>query len=480
MAPELIDPERFGSPFLRTPATDVYAFACVCLELYTGRPPFANLSETATLLRVINGDRPERPSCEPAMSDALWQHVNECWAQDSAARPATDVVLQQIQGLNYVSWLATHFSETTQLNPDVDTTNERPARPWIQFHKAPPPSTDDAVLTPASDADIMRRLRRSVSHRNPKTIYSMTKKLGQGGRSGPVYQATKSTTGRIVVITQNNMSYQLKHLFLNQLSVMKELEHPNIISFVESYLVEPEELWIFTDYVEGGELTEIIRNNRMVEDQMSSICWQICKGLAYLHSQSIVHRDIRPDNILVDSLGRLKIKGFGFCAKLTEQRPRGASMAGTPHWMAPEVVKQKEYGVKADVWSLGILAIELTGVENRPPYIDEEPLTVLYAIAANGTPTLKRPEALSLELKNFLALCLCLEVESRGTVIDLLVVSLGNAGLLAAADDWHSTPSTKRVHGTVEPSEWRGGEEVDAILEGEGVHCLIQLLCSSA
>ncbi|KAJ7817235.1 kinase-like domain-containing protein [Mycena leptocephala] len=67
MAPELIDPERFGSPFLRTPATDVYAFACVCLELYTGRPPFANLSETATLLRVINGDRPERPSCEPAI-----------------------------------------------------------------------------------------------------------------------------------------------------------------------------------------------------------------------------------------------------------------------------------------------------------------------------------------------------------------------------------------------------------------------------
>jgi serine/threonine protein kinase len=112
--------------------------------------------------------------------------------------------------------------------------------------------------------------------------------------------------------------------------------------------------------------------------------------------------------------------------------------------MAPEVVKQKEYGVKVDVWSLGILAIELTGVENGPPYIDEEPLTVLYAIAANGTPTLKRPEALSPELKNFLALCLCVEVESRGTAIDLLVVSLGNAGLLAAADAWHSTLSCRR------------------------------------
>ncbi|KAJ7847545.1 kinase-like domain-containing protein [Mycena leptocephala] len=270
--------------------------------------------------------------------------------------------------------------------------------------------------------------------------------------SGPVYQATESTTGRIVVITQNDMSNQLKHLFLNQLSVMKELDHPNIISFIESYLVEPEELWIVTDYVEGGELTEIIRNNRMVEDQMSNICWQTCKGLAYLHSQSIIHRDIRPDNILVDSLGRLKIKGFGFCAKLTEQRPRRASMAGTPHWMAPEVVKQKEYGVKVDVWSLGILAIELTGVENGPPYIDEEPLTVLYAIAANGTPTLKRPEALSPELKNFLALCLCVEVESRGTAIDLLVHPFlqkacdlaGLAPLLRFRKKWPPEISEKR------------------------------------
>ncbi|KAJ6485878.1 ras guanine nucleotide exchange factor domain-containing protein [Mycena sanguinolenta] len=96
MAPELLDPDRFGIKFARTAATDVYAFGCVCVELYTKRPPFSNVSETAALFKILSGERPERPSGPPAMSDTLWRHVTECWAENPATRPSTQSIVQAI------------------------------------------------------------------------------------------------------------------------------------------------------------------------------------------------------------------------------------------------------------------------------------------------------------------------------------------------------------------------------------------------
>lgn len=86
--------------------------------------------------------------------------------------------------------------------------------------------------------------------------------------------------------------------------------------------------------------------------------------------------------------------------------------------MAPEVVKQKEYGSKVDMWSLGIMAIEM--IESEPPYLNEEPLKALFLIATNGTPTLKNPEKLSRELKLFLSLCLTVAVEQRASAEEIL------------------------------------------------------------
>ncbi|CCX34261.1 kinase-like domain-containing protein [Pyronema domesticum] len=283
-----------------------------------------------------------------------------------------------------------------------------------------------------TEAQVMEKLRSVVSSGDPNQSYTKIKKVGQGA-SGSVYVAKinsnpasqmaaqilrQNKNGR-VAIKQMDLAHQpRKELIVNEILVMKESQHPNIVNFLDAFLKGNSELWVVMEYMEGGALTDVIDNNTLEEDQIATICFETCKGLEHLHDQNIIHRDIKSDNVLLDANGHVKITDFGFCAKLTEQKSKRATMVGTPYWMAPEVVKQKEYGSKVDIWSLGIMAIEM--IESEPPYLNEEPLKALYLIATHGTPTLKKPDKLSKELKSFLAACLTVDVHQRATADELL------------------------------------------------------------
>ncbi|ORZ20376.1 hypothetical protein BCR42DRAFT_408646 [Absidia repens] len=268
-----------------------------------------------------------------------------------------------------------------------------------------------------SNAQIMERLRSVVSNGDPSLLYRRNKRIGQGA-SGSVYLSTHITTSTKVAVKQMDLTKQSRlDLIVNEIMVMQESRHGNIVNFLDSFLVRGN-LWVVMEFMEGGALTDVIENNTMTEHQIATVCLETTKGLHHLHSQKIIHRDIKSDNVLLNFQGQVKISDFGYCAKLTDQKNKRATMVGTPYWMAPEVVKQKEYGSKVDIWSLGIMAIEM--IENEPPYLDEEPLKALYLIATNGTPSLKHPEKLSRELKSFLAVCLCVDVKSRATAAELL------------------------------------------------------------
>ncbi|KAJ1914301.1 Protein kinase [Mycoemilia scoparia] len=280
------------------------------------------------------------------------------------------------------------------------------------------PKKEEQRLSTMSEAQIMVRLRSIVSREDPKTLYSKVKKIGQGA-SGNVYLARRQRTQELVAIKQMDLSNQpRKELLVNEIEVMKESKHKNIVNYIESFLINSADLWVVMEYMEGGALTDIIDNMDINEKQMATICREVCRGLHHLHKQSIIHRDIKSDNVLLDIDGNVKITDFGFCAKLSDSRRKRATMVGTPYWMAPEVVKQKPYGPKVDVWSLGIMVIEM--IESEPPYLDEEPLKALYLIATNGTPSLKHPEKLGADLKLFLAECLCVDVHSRASIEELL------------------------------------------------------------
>jgi hypothetical protein len=293
----------------------------------------------------------------------------------------------------------------------------------------------DVRMSSMSESEVMAKLREVVSKDKPLESYNKQKKIGQGA-SGSVYVAriregaTSAMARRIlqengpraqVAIKQMDLRNQpRKELIVNEIIVMKDSKHPNIVNFLDAFLQEEQsELWVVMEFMEGGALTDVIDNNPTItEDQIATICFETCKGLEHLHNQNIIHRDIKSDNVLLDGRGNVKITDFGFCAKLTEQRSKRATMVGTPYWMAPEVVKQKEYGNKVDIWSLGIMAIEM--IESEPPYLNEEPLKALYLIATNGTPRLKKPDKLSKELKAFLSVCLCVDVKSRASAGELM------------------------------------------------------------
>ncbi|KNC53951.1 uncharacterized protein AMSG_09595 [Thecamonas trahens ATCC 50062] len=252
---------------------------------------------------------------------------------------------------------------------------------------------------------------------DPRDVYNIIERVGQGA-SGSVYLAEHKETGQRVALKQMILAQQQKlSLLINEVAIMQKSKHDCIVNYYDAFLLD-DELWIVMEFLEGGALTDVLENNQMSEEQIARVALDTLRGLEVLHAKGIVHRDIKSDNILVGSNGEIKLTDFGYCAQLTKERQARNSIVGTPYWMAPEVVKRKAYGPKVDIWSLGIMCIEM--VEQEPPYMDESPLRALYLIATTGTPQIRNPEALSDSFKSFLAASLEVDVSLRPNATLLL------------------------------------------------------------
>ncbi|KAI1656311.1 Pkinase-domain-containing protein [Daldinia decipiens] len=269
----------------------------------------------------------------------------------------------------------------------------------------------------STSIDVAAALKRICSEGDPRELYRGFTKIGQGA-SGGVYTGHERGSNRLVAIKQMNLEQQpKKDLIINEILVMKESSHPNIVNFIDSYLCGGE-LWVIMEYMEGGSLTDVVTFNIMTEGQIASVCRETLKGLQHLHSKGVIHRDIKSDNILLSLDGNIKLTDFGFCAQINEAHNKRTTMVGTPYWMAPEVVTRKEYGRKVDIWSLGIMAIEM--IEGEPPYLTESPLRALWLIATNGTPKIKDEDNLSPVFRDFLYFALKVDPEKRASAHDLL------------------------------------------------------------
>jgi len=262
-------------------------------------------------------------------------------------------------------------------------------------------------------------LKDLCSDPSSKDLYTNLEKIGEGA-AGEVYIAKSQERNEQVAVKKMTINNENLKLLCTEINIMKSSRHSNVVEFIDCFIVENNQLWIIMELMDGC-LTDVLEQFPKVslnESQISLVCRETLKSLAYVHKNHRIHRDIKSDNILLNSKGEIKIADFGYAAQLTQEKQWRRTVVGTPYWMAPELIRGHDYGQKVDIWSLGIMLREM--IEGEPPYMEFPPLRALFLITTKGIPPLEAEEKYSPQLVSFYNRCLEKEVERRPNADELL------------------------------------------------------------
>ncbi|XP_077047157.1 serine/threonine-protein kinase PAK 3-like [Agelaius phoeniceus] len=300
--------------------------------------------------------------------------------------------------------------DDSELPAALGDEGEHPAG-WECNGEAPAGWDKDRGHLPAWDED-----GNTVSEEEPAEKHLEVEQIGQGA-FGTVYKGLDRATGGEVAIKKMSLRGQNRERAVNEILLLKDKKNPNIVNSLDSFLVDGD-LWLVMEYMDGGTLRDVVRQTRMAEGEMAAVSRECLQGLDFLHSNRVIHRDLKSSNILLGMDGSVRLADFGLCAQLSPEQDQRSSMVGTAHWMAPEVVTRSPYGPKVDIWSFGIVTIEM--VEGEPPYFRETAAMARALIRQNGTPQLQEPRRLSALLRDFLECSLEPDEERRWAAQELL------------------------------------------------------------
>ncbi|XP_075254543.1 serine/threonine-protein kinase PAK 2-like [Convolutriloba macropyga] len=255
----------------------------------------------------------------------------------------------------------------------------------------------------------------------------VTRDLIGHGASAAVYSCTDTTNGKTVAMKILQLREQRKKEYVvSEIRVMRRIHHPNIVNLIDCFLSpDRKELKIVMEFL-WKSLTLVITTlqAKMEEQFIAYTSYETLQGLEYLHDNQIIHRDIKSDNVLVGSNGEVKIADFGFCAELWQMDDNRETQLGTPYWMSPEIARGEKYTTKVDIWSMGILMIEL--IDTSPPFMEDEtfskqPLLAIQEIGQlREPPEIVRHDQITDELNNLVRSCLTIDPKDRPDATSIL------------------------------------------------------------
>jgi len=201
--------------------------------------------------------------------------------------------------------------------------------------------------------------------------YDLTELLARSGMAS-IFRAVDSTSGRTVALKVPHLQYESDVAFFERFrreeQIGQKLEHPNIVRVLDAG--DRTRMYLVMEFAEGKSLRAILNDRgRLPADEALGIARQICSALVYMHSRGVVHRDLKPDNVLLSSEGQVKLLDFGIAMDEAARRLTWfglSSPIGTPDYMAPEQIRGRRGDVRTDIYALGTVLYEM--VTGKLPY----------------------------------------------------------------------------------------------------------------